>query len=145
MSLKDFVILLLIICIFGSILFGSVSGFFGYVSSIFDNVADGIDTTEGYVYRGGPISSDQFVDSSGSGGSGSSSGSGGSGSGSGSGSGGSSHEYGDWQKDYMTNMTDSEGNPIWLSIVSTSGGQLEPGIYEVYWSSLGPINQTRVG
>ena len=40
---------------------------------------------------------------------------------------------------------DSEGNPIYLTIISTSGGQMDPGIYEVYWSALGPINQTRIG
>ena len=53
--------------------------------------------------------------------------------------------YEDYQKDYETDMRDSEGNPIMLSIVSTSGGQMEAGIYQVYWSSAGPINQTRIG
>ena len=53
--------------------------------------------------------------------------------------------YGDWQKDQETGMLDVEGNPIYVSIVSSSGGQMDPGIYEVYWSELGPINQTRIG
>ena len=53
--------------------------------------------------------------------------------------------YEDYQQDYMTDMVDEYGKPIYLSIVSTKGGQSEPGIYEVYWSENGPINQTRVG
>ena len=57
----------------------------------------------------------------------------------------SSVKYDDYQRDYMTDMVDSAGNPIYLSIVSTSGGQMDPGIYQVYWSALGPINQTRIG
>ena len=54
-------------------------------------------------------------------------------------------KYDDYQRDYETGMVDEEGNPIYLSIVSTSGGEMEPGIYQVYWSTLGPINQTRIG
>ena len=52
--------------------------------------------------------------------------------------------YEDYQIDKETNMVDAQGNPIYLSIVSTSGGQMAPGIYEVYWSDLGVINQTRI-
>ena len=52
--------------------------------------------------------------------------------------------YEDYQVDKDTDMVDSEGNPIYLSVVSTSGGQMEPGIYEIYWSKLGIINQTRI-
>ena len=52
--------------------------------------------------------------------------------------------YEDYQIDKDTDMVDSEGNPIYLSVVSTSGGQMAPGIYEVYWSELGIINQTRI-
>ena len=54
-------------------------------------------------------------------------------------------EYKEFQEDYETGLVDVEGNPIYLSIVSTNGGELDPGIYQVYWSKLGPINQTRIG
>lgn len=54
-------------------------------------------------------------------------------------------KYVDYQINYTTNMFDSQNNPIIRSIVSTSGGMVEPGIYEVYWSKLGVINQTRIG
>lgn len=53
-------------------------------------------------------------------------------------------EYDDYQIDKETGMFDSEGNPIFLSIVSTSGGQMEPGIYEVYWSELHVFNYTKI-
>ena len=53
-------------------------------------------------------------------------------------------EYDDYQIDKETGMFDSEGNPIFLSIVSTSGGQMEPGIYEVYWSELHVFNHTKI-
>lgn len=57
----------------------------------------------------------------------------------------SSHEeYEDYQIDRQTGMFDSEGNPIYLSIVSTSGGQMEPGVYEVYWSKLKVFNHTKI-
>ena len=53
--------------------------------------------------------------------------------------------YDDWQKDYETGLYDEDGNPIYRSVMSTSGGQYEPGIYESYWSANGPINETRIG
>ena len=57
----------------------------------------------------------------------------------------SAKKYDDWQKDYETGLYDEDGNPIYRSVFSTSGGQYEPGIYEAYWSSNGPINETRIG
>ena len=140
MSLKDVIIILLVICIVGTFLFGSIGGFFSYVSSLFGHVADGVDSNEGYVYEGGSISSDDGSSSSSSSVVDSSSETLGSSKSSES----SGHNYKDWQRDYETDFKDSEGNPVYVSIVSTSGGQLEPGIYEVYWSSSGPINQTRI-
>ena len=53
--------------------------------------------------------------------------------------------YDDWQKDYETGLYDEYGDPIYRSVFSTSGGQYDPGIYEAYWSSNGPINETRIG
>ena len=53
--------------------------------------------------------------------------------------------YDDWQKNYETGLFDEDGNPIYRSVISTSGGQYEPGIYEAYWSANGPINETRIG
>ena len=58
--------------------------------------------------------------------------------------GSSNSEYEDYQHDFSTDKVDSEGNPIYRSIVSTSGGQMDPGIYEVYWSKLGVLNHTRI-
>lgn len=58
--------------------------------------------------------------------------------------GSSQSEYEDYQHDFSTDKVDSEGNPIYRSIVSTSGGQMDPGIYEVYWSKLGVFNHTRI-
>ena len=154
-------------------LFGSLGNFLGFVTGIFTGLSDSVNGNEGYVYSGGSItdyvsqdsssnsaSSNSIVDGSGgnktsssllgsSGGSSSSSSSSGSSGGSdGSGDSTPSNDvvYEDYQKDYQTGMFDSEGNPIILSIVSTSGGQeLVPGIYQVYWSAAGPINQTRIG
>ena len=57
----------------------------------------------------------------------------------------SAKKYDDWQKDYETGLYDEYGDPIYRSVFSTSGGQYEPGIYEAYWSSNGPINETRIG
>ena len=54
-------------------------------------------------------------------------------------------KYEDWQKDYDTGMVDEDGNPIYRSVVSTSGGQNDPGVYESYWSENGPINETKIG
>ena len=56
----------------------------------------------------------------------------------------SQDEYGDYQINYTTDLVDEEGNPIILSVVSSSGGQIAPGVYEVYWSKLGVINQTKI-
>ena len=53
-------------------------------------------------------------------------------------------KYEDYQINYTTDMVDEEGNPIILTIVSTSGNQAEPGVYKVYWSKLGVINQTKI-
>lgn len=53
----------------------------------------------------------------------------------------SQKQYDDWQQDYETGEYDENGNPIYRSVVSTSGGQSEPGIYEAYWSSSGPISK----
>ncbi|MCC7554143.1 MAG: hypothetical protein KO202_06630 [Methanobacteriaceae archaeon] len=54
--------------------------------------------------------------------------------------------YGDWQEDYETGQYDEDGNPIYRSVSSNSkGGQSEPGIYEQYWSSNGPISNERIG
>ena len=54
-------------------------------------------------------------------------------------------QYDDWQEDYETGEYDSDGNPIYRSVYSTSGGQSEPGIYEEYWSANGPISAQRIG
>ncbi len=53
--------------------------------------------------------------------------------------------YDDWQKDYETGEYDEFGSPIYRSVISTSGGQNEPGIYEAYWSENGPISEKRIG
>lgn len=58
---------------------------------------------------------------------------------------GSQKEYDDWQEDYETGEYDEHGNPIYRSVLSTSGGQYSPGIYEAYWSSSGPISEERIG
>ena len=56
-----------------------------------------------------------------------------------------SKHYDDWQKDYETGEYDEFGSPIYRSVISTSGGQYEPGIYESYWSENGPISEERIG
>ena len=43
------------------------------------------------------------------------------------------------------NVIDENGNPIYRSVFSTSGGQYNPGVYESYWSSSGPISEERIG
>lgn len=53
-------------------------------------------------------------------------------------------KYEDYQINYETDIVDEEGNPVILSIVSTSGNQSESGVYKVYWSKLGVINQTKI-
>lgn len=57
----------------------------------------------------------------------------------------SQKEYDDWQEDYETGEYDENGNPIYRSVFSTSGGQYDPGVYESYWSSSGPISEERIG
>ena len=57
----------------------------------------------------------------------------------------SQKHYDDWQKDYETGEYDEDGNPIYRSVISTSGGQSEPGIYETYWSANGPISEEKIG
>ena len=57
----------------------------------------------------------------------------------------SAKHYDDWQKDYETGEYDEDGNPIYRSVISTSGGQSAPGIYEAYWSANGPISEERIG
>ena len=53
--------------------------------------------------------------------------------------------YDNHRVDYDTGLSDSEGNPIYLSEISSDGGNnIEPGVYMVYWSKLGVINQTRI-
>ena len=64
---------------------------------------------------------------------------------SGSGSGSNSGGYGDWQEDYETGTFDEDGNPIYRSVVSTSGGENPAGIYETYWSAAGPLSEERIG
>ena len=133
MTAKDILILILIVALFGTLIFGSLGNFFGAISTAFSGVSDTVDNTGGYVSDGGyskGIASDASSSGSSSGGSSGSK---------------SSSGYEDYQYDYETNMTDAKGNMIYLSIVSTSGGQMEPGIYQVYWSALGVINQTRIG
>ena len=75
----------------------------------------------------------------------SSSNNGGSGSNGGSNSGSGSGEYSDWQEDYDTGAVDEDGNPIYRSVVSTSGGENPAGVYEYYWSAAGPISEERIG
>ena len=174
MNFKDIVIVFLVIIIICTVLFGSLGNFLGAIDGVLSGVSNKVSDSEGYVYKGGLISDDAVASntqtklgsasssgnasssvagssssgsSGSSSGSGSSSSSGSSGSSSGSGSSGSSSHvtYEDYQRDYETDLVDSEGNPIYLSIVSTSGGEMDPGIYQVYWSALGPINQTRIG
>ncbi len=57
----------------------------------------------------------------------------------------SQKEYDDWQVDYETGEYDEDGNPIYRSEFSTSGGQYDPGVYESYWSANGPISDERIG
>jgi len=214
MDLKDIIIILLIICIFGTLIFGSLGSFFNHVGEFVGHVSngagatndkfsvdylegkspnspsklsqsDGLNNQKDYSVVDGSNSSKSSASNSGDASSGSSqsqsksfenylgissdkSGSSGSGSsGSGSSKGGNNvyphnisknisnitnktdtnitEKYIDYQINFTTNMSDSENNPIIRSIVSTSGGMVEPGIYEVFWSKLGVINQTRIG
>ena len=184
-KIRYLIIIVLLVVIVGGVLFGTVGNFLGTIASFGNGISDAVSGSEGYVYKGGPISdvvssagnvSSAISDtaaanvnsgnntggssvagnsdvsgassSSSSGSSswwGGNSGSSGGDSGASSRKGGSGVVYEDYQHDYETGLVDSEGNPIYLTIISTSGGQLDPGIYEVYWSALGPINQTRIG
>ena len=60
-------------------------------------------------------------------------------------SGSSSGGYSNWQQDYETGTYDEDGNPIYRTVASTSGGQNNPGIYETYWSAGGQISEERIG
>ena len=40
---------------------------------------------------------------------------------------------------------DADGNPIYRTVSSTSGGENPAGIYETYWSAAGPISEERIG
>ncbi|SDA72433.1 hypothetical protein [Methanobrevibacter millerae] len=173
MDLKDILIAFLIILIIGTVLFGSLGSFLGHIRTVVSDVADGAadeksftvdfleknshsisesDVLEREITRSddasGEYSSDNYesnanvsaddrsdknsfsdfsildlLDSI---------------------MGSSNSEYEDYQHDFLTDKVDSEGNPIYRSIVSTSGGQTDPGIYEVYWSKMGVINHTRI-
>lgn len=58
----------------------------------------------------------------------------------------SKKEYGDWEKSYKTGKYDSNGNPIYRTVISSSGGgQYDAGIYEEYSSVDGPISRKRIG
>ena len=163
---KDLIIILLLVVIVGGVLFGTVGNFLGTIASVGNGISDAVSGGEGYVYKGGSISgvassvgnvssavsnTNNTVANANNGNSGDVNRGGGSSSGDSSKSSSSSSSssggvvYEDYQHDYETGLVDSEGNPIYLTIVSTSGGQMDPGIYEVYWSALGPINQTRIG
>lgn len=52
--------------------------------------------------------------------------------------------YENYKVDKPTDMVDSKGNPIYLSVISSNGGDMAPGVYEAYWSKSGVINHTRV-
>ena len=139
---KDILIILLCVFFVGTVVFGGLGNFFGQISGftgMLSNITDENQTqveenisseiasdnnnnTPTTVNEENTLSSTQDSSSS-----------------------GSSSEYDDWQKDYETGMVDEDGNPIYKSVISTSGGQLEPGIYETYWSANGPINQTKIG
>lgn len=45
----------------------------------------------------------------------------------------------------LVSMMNTEIQLIYRSVFSTSGGQYNPGIYESYWSSSGPISEERIG
>ena len=154
--------IILLIVIVGGVLFGTVGNFLGTIASVGNGISDAVSGSEGYVYKGGSISgvassvgnvssaisnTNNTVANANNGNSADVNRGGGSSSGdsSKSSSSGGGVVYEDYQHDYETGLVDSEGNPIYLTIISTSGGQMEPGIYEVYWSALGPINQTRIG
>lgn len=159
MEAKDFLIILLLIVIVGAVLFGSVGNFLGSIVGVMSGVDDVVEGSEGYVYKGGYISDAQGLSNTKTGDVNSSSGASGvsgqsnvvdgssqsSSQASSKKSYSSDVQYEDYQRDYETGMVDDLGNPIYLSIVSTSGGQMDPGIYQVYWSAAGPINQTRIG
>ncbi len=134
MSIKDIVILLLVIAIIGAVLFDSFANFLGFITDISNGVTNAVDSNEGHIYDENSVegSSDSYSNNQVSSTSESSQDS-------------SKVGYDDYQRDYKTDMRDSNGNSIYLSIISTSGGQMEPGIYQVYWSSDGQINQTRIG
>ena len=206
MGLKDIILVLMLIFIFGIVIFGSLGSFLSNVNTAVTDVADAVAEDESFSVdflqkNSQPMLYKEHSDNDGLGGSSSEASSSGKQSSSGSSSGGSSSgkqssggissfvgssqnsfsnndagnkdasnndksdnessfwniidilgpksessktEYDDYQIDKETGMFDSEGNPIFLSIVSTSGGQMEPGIYEVYWSELHVFNHTKI-
>lgn len=154
MSLKDIFLIFLLILIFGTVIFGSLGNFFSLVNIVVSDVSDAVDNektfTVDFLEKNSPshlnkehsnnnVSNNQY---SGDGSSqlsnfpfmGSKNPEGDS----------SPKKYEDYQINKETGMFDSEGNPIYLSIVSTSGGQMDPGIYEVYWSKLMVFNHTKI-
>lgn len=201
MGLKDIILVLMLIFIFGIVIFGSLGSFLSNVNTAVTDVADAVAEDESFSVdflqkNSQPMLYKEHSDNDGLGGSssgkqsssGSSSGASSSGKQSSGGissfvgssqnsfsnndagnkdasnndksdnessfwniidilgpkSESSKTEYDDYQIDKETGMFDSEGNPIFLSIVSTSGGQMEPGIYEVYWSELHVFNHTKI-
>jgi len=145
MSLKDLFIIILVVCILGILFFGSVDSFLGHVHNAIGEFTNGTEAKNEYISldylegktdntyghslgsgfdnsdsnRLNPYSKDSSPEES-------------------------PEKYDDYQINYTTDMVDEEGNPIILSIVSTSGNQFSPGIYKVYWSKLGVINQTKI-
>ena len=173
MDLKDIIISCLMILIIGTVIFGSLGTFLGHVHTVVSDVADGANAEKSFtvdfleknrpsISESGVLereitrSDDVSVDYS-------------SGNGKSTGKvstddsqdktsfsdfsiidllgskmGSSASEYEDYQHDFLTDKVDSEGNPIYRSVVSTSGGHMDPGVYEVYWSKMGVINHTRI-
>ena len=111
MSIKDIVILLLVIAIIGAVLFDSFANFLGFITDISNGVTNAVDSNEGHIYDENSVegSSDSYSNNQVSSTSESSQDS-------------SKVGYDDYQRDYKTDMRDSNGNSIYLSIISTSGG-----------------------
>ena len=183
MGLKDIFLILILILIFGTVIFGSLGSFFRHVNIAVSDVADAVadektftvelleKNSPSHLYKehsGSDVSNKQYSDSQSSGKQYSSRDVSQKGTVNNDVSGKKSSEkdspfwnfsfidildiegnssekkYEDYQIDQETGMFDSEENPIYLSIVSTSGGQMSPGIYEVYWSKLKVFNHTKI-
>ena len=56
MDFKDLIIIVLLVVIVGGILFGTVGNFLGTIASFGNGISDAVSSSEGYVYKGGPIS-----------------------------------------------------------------------------------------